>query len=225
MSAEFIDEQIAYYRAQAAGYDEWFYRHGHYDQGDDANAQWFREVESVQRALYRLPRVPKALELACGTGIWTQELLKVADQVVALDASPEMLAINRHKLRSDRVTYQEKELFTWVPQESFPMVFFSFWLSHVPPDELERFFLKVAQALKPDGRVFFVDSHHEPGDDRHDVRQGIILQRKLSDGRTFKIVKVNYKPSQLIETMHKAGLEGHVHTTGEHFVWGTAVKL
>ena len=35
-----LDEQIAYYRARAAEYDQWWLRQGRYDQGPELAARW-----------------------------------------------------------------------------------------------------------------------------------------------------------------------------------------
>lgn len=97
MSQQVIQEQIAYYSARASEYDEWFYRVGRYDRGSDLNQRWFNEVIVVKQALHQLAPVEHILELACGTGIWTQELLNVGRQVTGIDASEEAIAINRRK--------------------------------------------------------------------------------------------------------------------------------
>jgi demethylmenaquinone methyltransferase/2-methoxy-6-polyprenyl-1,4-benzoquinol methylase len=138
MSDDILQQQIAYYRARAAEYDEWFYRKNRYDKGAEINQQWFDEAEVVRQTLHRLGHVGDALELACGTGIWTQELAKLANHVTALDASEEMLAINRAKLNAPNVTYQRVDLFAWQPERQYDLVFFGFWLSHVPPERPER---------------------------------------------------------------------------------------
>ena len=39
MSDPILQEQIDYYRARAAEYDEWFNRQGRYDRGPQANQQ------------------------------------------------------------------------------------------------------------------------------------------------------------------------------------------
>ena len=46
-----LAEQIAYYRARATEYDEWFLRLGRYDRGEEQNRQWFAEVEQAREAL------------------------------------------------------------------------------------------------------------------------------------------------------------------------------
>lgn len=72
-----IQEQIAYYNARSQEYDEWFYRIGHYDRGLELNQRWFNEVDILKSALQDIGKVNSILELACGTEIWTQQLLKL----------------------------------------------------------------------------------------------------------------------------------------------------
>src|SRR5919202_1075826 len=102
---ETLAEMAAYYRARAAEYDEWFYRRGRYDRSPESNARWFVEVEEVFAALDELGIDGDVLELAPGTGIWTERLLHSARSITAVDASPEMVAINRARLGSERVSY------------------------------------------------------------------------------------------------------------------------
>ena len=63
--------------------------------------------------------------------------------MTAVDASPEVLGINRARLREARreisVRYVEADLFDWRPDAAYDAVFFEFWLSHVPPERFERF--------------------------------------------------------------------------------------
>ena len=120
---DILQEQIAYYRARASEYDQWALRQGRYDYGPELNKQWADQVAEVRAALLRCEPVDSALELACGTGIWTQTLLTLCARIHALDAAPEMLAINRAKLQSERVTYEQTDLFTWQPQQQYDLVF------------------------------------------------------------------------------------------------------
>ena len=112
--AELLAEQAEYYRARAPEYDRWFERRGRYDRGEAATAQWFAEVDDVRRAFDALPLDgADVIELAPGTGIWTERLLDRAGQLTAVDASAEMIAENRTRLgaRSASVTYVQADLF------------------------------------------------------------------------------------------------------------------
>src|SRR5258708_32301753 len=153
-----LRQQIAYYRARAGESDEWCLRRGRYDRGPELNARWFAEVAEVRRALAEIAPAGRVLELACGTGLWTQTLAQTAARVTAVDSSPEALALNRERLRDPRVEYVAADLFAWRPPTTYDMVFFSFWLSHVPPDRFGAFWELVRSCLAPGGRVFFLDS-------------------------------------------------------------------
>lgn len=220
-----LQQQIDYYRARAGEYDEWFLRQGRYDRGAEANRQWFAEVTQVADALDAFAPKGDVLELACGTGLWTQRLLYHARHVTAVDASPEVLAINRQRAGQDgRVEYLLADLFSWQPPRRYDVVFFSFWLSHVPPERFDAFWELVHAALAPGGRVFFLDSlynetstardHQLEGDDATSVT------RRLNDGSTYRIVKVFYQPSELQERLTPLSWTIGVQTTSSHFLYG-----
>jgi ubiquinone/menaquinone biosynthesis C-methylase UbiE len=123
--------QVEYYRARAAEYDRWFFRQGRYDRGPAATATWFRELDEVRAALSAVPLDGgRVLELAPGTGIWTQLIAARAASVVALDASAEMLERCRARLgaAAARVELTLGDIFAWEPAETFDAVVFCFWL-------------------------------------------------------------------------------------------------
>lgn len=223
-----LDQQVAYYRARAAEYDEWFYRHGRYDRGEEANAQWFAEMDIVRNTLHSLPPVETALELASGTGIWTGELLKLTNHLTALDASPEMHNINRSKHPDATVDFQQVDLFAWEPDAQYELVFFAFWLSHVPPEKLDDFLAKVYRATKPGGTVFMIDSRHTPTSSAVNHPdpdlQNNTHTRLLNDGQSYTIYKVFYETDALAEVFHKAGFTPQVKTTENYVIYVEATK-
>ena len=93
------------------------------------------------------------LELACGPGTWTGQLLRYATEVTAVDASPEMLAIALARHSNDRVRFIQADIFSWEPDRRYDVVFFGFWLSHVPLELFEPFWSLVADCLERAGRV------------------------------------------------------------------------
>jgi demethylmenaquinone methyltransferase/2-methoxy-6-polyprenyl-1,4-benzoquinol methylase len=223
MTDEIIQEQIAYYSARAEEYDEWFYRQGRYDRGQEINQNWFDEVAVVKDALYKLGSLENILELACGTGIWTQELLKIGSKVTALDASPEVIEINRRKLGHTNVEYQQIDLFVWEPDREYDLVFFSFWLSHVPPLLLDSFLSKVYQAVRVGGKVFIIDSLFSPTSTakNHILKNdnSIYIQRTLNDGREFQVVKIFYQQEQLQDKLTNFGFDVDVKMTDNYFIY------
>ncbi|HSQ04823.1 MAG TPA: class I SAM-dependent methyltransferase [Burkholderiales bacterium] len=203
-------------------------RQGRYDRGASLNAQWFAEAAAVSSALSAFRSAGRVLEFACGTGIWSEQLLRYASHLTALDGSPEMLAINAARLRSPRVRYIEADLFEWRPAEAFDVVFFGFWLSHVPPERFAAFWQLVHSCLAPGGRVFFVDSRHEHTSTAVDHRlpeaDATVLRRRLNDGREFQIYKVFYDPADLAERLRVLGWQFDVHQTGHYFIYGSGAR-
>ena len=223
-SSAALREQLDYYRARAREYDQWWLRQGRYDRGAALNAQWLADAGELYSALEAFRPSGRILELACGTGIWTERLLRFASQLTALDGSPEMLAVNAARLRSPKVRYIEADIFEWRSRERFDTVFFGFWLSHVPPERFAAFWEMVRGCLAPGGRVFFVDSRREETSTALDHRlpgpEATVLRRRLNDGREFQIYKVFYEPAELEERLRALGWEVAVRATRRYFIHG-----
>src|SRR5690348_505741 len=122
MDKNILDEQINYYRARAPEYDESIAQLEDAVEAaplDDQGREFAQMIETVRA----LPPTEHILELAGGTGIWTKELVKIAESVTVVDASPEMIAINQKKVGSDRVQYRLANLFDWRPDAQVDFVF------------------------------------------------------------------------------------------------------
>jgi demethylmenaquinone methyltransferase/2-methoxy-6-polyprenyl-1,4-benzoquinol methylase len=97
------------------------------------------------------------LELACGAGAFTAELVRHAASLTAVDGSERMLERNRVAVSDPDVEYVCADLFAWMPTRRYDVVFFGFWLSHVPPPLFDAFWEMVRACLRPGGRAAFVD--------------------------------------------------------------------
>jgi SAM-dependent methyltransferase len=228
---QLLDDQIAYYRARAAEYDAWWFRTGRFDRGTDNNAAWRAEVGVVETAVAEMLaklRPSTVLELACGTGLFTRHLASRVAAVTAVDASPEVIAINRSRVALPNVRYVQADLFAFEPDTRYDCVFMSFWLSHVPHARFDAFWSMVRRALAPGGFAYVIDSAHDPTStaanhptpDRH---AGIVT-RKLDDGREFRIVKVFWEPAALADRLRALGFEADIGATARYFIYGSARK-
>lgn len=226
---KFLKEQIEYYRMRANEYDEWFFRQGRYDRGAENNKAWFGEIEQLRKLVDQFKPAGDVLELACGTGIWTQFLTQFANSITAVDASPEVMAVNKERTKSDKVKYVEADLFNWQADKKYDVVFFAFWLSHVPPERFAGFWKTVEKALKPEGRVFFIDSRFEQTSTANDHvlnnPQETVITRKLNDGREFNIVKVFYEPKELELKLNDLGWDIKAGNTPHYFLYGQGNRL
>ena len=228
MTDDIIQQQITYYSARSEEYDEWFYRTGRYDRGEEINQRWFNEAIVVRTALYQIGAVENILELACGTGIWTQELLNIGKQITALDASQQVIEINRRKLGATNIEYRQVDLFSWQPDAEYDLVFFSFWLSHVPPTLVDSFLAKVYKSVRVGGQVFIIDSRFEPTSTakNHILENDgdIYITRKLNNEQEFKIVKIFYQPEELRDKLTQVGFHAEVKVTDNYFIYANGIK-
>jgi 2-polyprenyl-3-methyl-5-hydroxy-6-metoxy-1,4-benzoquinol methylase len=203
-----IAAQIEYYRARAPEYDETF--RGAHDPALVAALDDFAPRGDV-------------LELAAGTGAWTESILRhEVSSVLALDASPEMLELHARRIADPRVERAVVDLFAWEPAERYDVVTFAFWLSHVPPARFAEFWSTVASAVAPRGRVFFVDEDRRgmtfevPGGDPDYPT----VERPLSDGRVMTAIKVYHDAARLEAMLRDLGWSASVHEAGEGFLAG-----
>ena len=214
-----LDEQKRYYAARAPEYDDWWFRRGRYALGPEARARWDADVAEVERMLAGFGAGGSVLELAAGTGLWTRRLVRTAERLVAVDASAETLAINEARVESG-VEYVIADLFDWRPVEQYDVVFFGFWLSHVPMECFEGFWRLVRLALRPGGRVFLVDSG--AGDAVHSgLPSAERERRRLADGREFTIVKRRWDPEALATAVRPLGFQLDLRSTAhDYFLFG-----
>lgn len=207
-----LAEQIAYYRAGASGYLD-----GVLD---------LPGVAEVERAVADFGPTGDVLELACGPGTWTPQLLRSARTVTAVDAAPEMLSLARDRVADDldRVRFLRDDLFSWRPDRRYDAVFFGFWLSHVPRERFAGFWSMVEDCLAPGGRVLFVDDAYRTADELVDGAGSSIICRRLRDGTAHRAVKVPYTVEELEARLVDLGWDIRVHSTAGPFYWGAGTR-
>jgi demethylmenaquinone methyltransferase/2-methoxy-6-polyprenyl-1,4-benzoquinol methylase len=227
-----LDEQLDYYRARAGEYDDWWLRRGRYDRGTEFNDAFLADARAVEQDLCAWldeHRPARALELACGTGLFTRHLAPRVGTLTAVDAAPEALALNRARTQgAANVRHEQADLFAWEPRERHDLVFMSFWLSHVPGVRFDAFWAMVARALAPGGSAYVIDSAHEPTSTARDhpvpSRDAGVVTRKLDDGRRFRIVKVFWEPDALAARVAPLGWRAALRRTPRYFVHGTLAR-
>jgi hypothetical protein len=115
----------------------------------------------------------------------------------------------------------------WQPERTYDVVFFSFWLSHVPRSRFSAFWSLVRSCLAPGGRVFLVDNRndpHRPGEikDSYVVDHTADLDlRRLHDGSEYQVVQVFYEPEELQNLLGDQGWTAMLDGT-RWFIFGEA---
>ena len=135
------------------------------------------------------------LELACGTGYWTEILSRSAASVLATDINEEVLAVARSKpMARQRVTFQRGDAYALASfPERFTGGFAGFWWSHIPKARLQGFLRDFNRALSVGARVVFIDNVYAEGSStpisRTDEHGDSYQLRRLDDGSTHEVLK------------------------------------
>jgi SAM-dependent methyltransferase len=209
---DLITEQIDYYRNHASDFRNL----------ESSGGPLERHGRRLRDALDGFEPRGRILEIACGTGAWTEQLLLYSDQITALDAAPEMIAAARRRLReAPNVHFEQANVFDWVPEEKFDLVFFANWLSHVPPERFASFWHLVKQALVPGGRFFLIDVHPAAWRDEallsEDFAEHFLVRRTANDGTNYRVIKVFWEPGDLGSALVALGWDVQITTVGPYF--------
>jgi len=114
--------------------------------------RWARRVKMLSS---HLKPGMSVLELGCGTGSFTRELARSGADIVAIDVSPELLAIAKLNCSVPNVRFQIQNAYSLSYSEAvFDSVVGSSVLHHL---EIEEALRGVYRVLKPEGTICFTE--------------------------------------------------------------------
>ncbi len=108
------------------------------------------------------PRCERALEVGCGRGALARLLAERADQVTALDLSPEMIRIAREQSSAcSNITFEAGDVMVYdLPVNHYDAIASIATLHHLP---LAPVLLKLKAALRPGGVLLVLDLYQAGG--------------------------------------------------------------
>ncbi len=154
-----------------------------------------KDIASIHSILKKLFKGHNVLEIACGTGYWTETIASVANLVTATDINQEVLQIARNKkYTSNNVTFiQDDSLSINKIKGKFSAGFSGFWWSHILKSKLKTFLNIFHSKLQSDALVVFIDNLYTKNSStpisRIDNEGNTYQIRTLEDGRKYEIVK------------------------------------
>ena len=183
MAQRVVDQQMRdYYDARAAEYDDWWLGAGLF--ADRDRPGWHKEVAELQRVLAAL-EPGRVLDVACGTGFLTQYL---RGTVVALDQSPQMVAVTQDRL-PDAIVVRGDAVPLPFAAGAFDRVVTGHFYGHLLEDERTAF---AAEARRVGGELVVVDSALRDG-----VAADEWQERTLNDGSTHRVYKRYFEAPSL----------------------------
>lgn len=176
------------------------------------------ELEWLRRRVPEIFRGRTVLEVACGTGYWTQFIAREAARVHACDINEAVLEIAREKpIPAGRVSFFKADAVTL---EGAPAgcdaAFAGFWWSHVKKSELAKFVANLSAKLAPGAVVAILDNRYAEGSStaisRRDAEGNTYQMRPLPNGEEYEVLKNFPAPEELAETVRPVAREAHLET-------------
>ncbi len=167
---------------------------------------------------HRIPEIFRGrgvLEVACGTGYWTQFIAREAARVYACDINEAVLDIAREKpIAAGKVTFALGDAITL---EGVPAgcdaAFAGFWWSHVKKSEIAKFVANLATKLEPGAVVAILDNRYAEGSStpvsRRDAEGNSYQMRALANGEQYEVLKNFPTPAELADAVRGVAREAH----------------
>lgn len=188
---QMISNQLAtYYALSAPTYEQVYARPERQD-----------DLEELHEKMLDVLEGHKVLEIACGTGYWTETIAASATSVHATDINVEMLDL-ASKRGLSTVQFSLADAFD-LPIDiaadagpgvgKFTACFAGFWWSHVKREDQERFLAHLRARLGKDVLLVLIDNTYVEGSSgtiaRTDAEGNTYQIRTAADGRRYEVLK------------------------------------
>jgi SAM-dependent methyltransferase len=173
-----------YYRARANEYD------AVYDKPDRQ-----ADLSELRAGLPELMTGRHVLEVAAGTGYWTDVYADLAASVAATDVNVATLDVARRRRDwPDTVRFIEVDAFDLHQVEGqFDAAMVGYFWSHVRLEHLGGFLAGLADRLEPGATAVFIDNRYVEASNspvtRTDEAGNTYQQRQLADGTSWEVLK------------------------------------
>jgi len=161
------------------------------------------------------------LEIACGTGYWTQFIAPVAKEMTATDVNEETLKFAKARPGVANVRFRVEDAYGLSDSlGSFEAAFAGLWLSHVPKERLRAFFTNLHKHLNAGAVVLIIDNSKAQCRDLPisdtDVRGNTYQTRVLDNGTRHRVLKNFPSDKELNEVIEGIGVQA-IFRELEHF--------
>ena len=161
------------------------------------------------------------IEIACGTGYWTQFIAPVAKSLMATDVSVEALQLAMARDGVEKVGFRIVDAYRLSDELGrFDAAFSALWISHIPRQRLRLFFEGLNRRLLPGSPVLLIDNS------RAQCRElpitatdeyGNTYQTRVTDDQTeYRVLKNFPAPDELTGTIRGLGVNPQFEEL-EHF--------
>ena len=204
-----------YYSRRAQEYESIYHRNDPLRQS---------ELESIRQTVTKYFVGKRVLEIACGTGYWTEAVAPVAQQITATDFSLDMLQVAQNKpALQTQVDFKQADAYELdTIRGAFDAGLANFWFSHIPKARISQFLRGFHKRLEPGALVFMCDNLYVPGVGGELIQKSnsedTFKLRTLSYGSNYEILK-NYFTREELQAIFEPHSTELTITIGQCFWW------
>ena len=154
-----------------------------------------KDIQYLAGILIAIFKERDVLEVACGTGFWTQFIAESANSILATDCNREVIKVAKYKdYKSCKVSFWESDAYSLSNATGrFTGGFCGFWWSHLPKARIQHFIKMFHSKLQEDALVVMIDNKYVEGSStplsRTDDDGNTYQNRKLGDGSQYEVLK------------------------------------
>jgi SAM-dependent methyltransferase len=174
---------VSYYQARAKEYEQIY-----------SKPERQEDLVLAGKILQEIFINKKVIEIACGTGYWTEKIAATAASIVATDINASVIDIAQTKIYSPaKVIFQVADLYDLKNSAKYESLFGGFIWSHIKLEDLPGFIDSVNGLTEKGGTIVFMDNKFVEGSNipisYKDEKGNTFQARKLENGTSHQVLK------------------------------------
>jgi 2-polyprenyl-3-methyl-5-hydroxy-6-metoxy-1,4-benzoquinol methylase len=174
---------VAYYKERAKEYEKIYEK-------PERQEEIIRATKILQEIFFD----KEILEIACGTGYWTERIAKTAKSILATDINDAVIDIARKKIFAKAsVNFRIEDIFNFTHEDKHDNLFAGFIWSHIRLEELDNFLSVIHRCVNPGGTVVFMDNNFVADSSNPitetDKQNNTYQERRLENGSLHLVLK------------------------------------
>ncbi len=208
---------VQYYNDRAAEYEQIYHR-----------PERATDLAALAAVLQTAFNGKNVLEIACGTGYWTEKIAAVAASVTATDINQSVIAMAQQKVYvRNNVNCAIADLFKFQPARLHESLFAGFIWSHILLQNIPDFIRVVSKNVIAGGTVVMVDNNYVERSSTpiaHTDEQGNTYQLRNLENNTMHKVLKNF-PDAAFVRRRLATTATDIQFINFHYYWMVMYKI
>ncbi len=184
---------VSYYKDRANEYEKIY-----------AKPERQADLKNAASILQEIFTAKHVLEIACGTGYWTEKIAQTASSILATDINNSVIEIAKLKDFSNKnVSFEIADIYNFADNKKYESLFGGFIWSHILLQDLDKFLATITSLVAPGSTVVFMDNNFVAGSNHPLVetdKEGNTYQLRKLDNGTAHLVLKNFPTEEFLRS-------------------------